>query len=77
MTALTHGSNRAGKGTPSLSTSRVRAAFVRLRSRLDRAPTVAEVRAELAAGQIAVRGESVALHLSLAMLRPRESTDGG
>lgn len=72
MTALTHGSNRAGKGTPSLTTARVRASFARLRSRHGRAPTVAEVRADLAAGRIELREEAIALHLSLARLRPRE-----
>lgn len=77
MTALTHGANRAGKGTPSLTTVRVRAAFVRLRSRLDRAPTVAEVREELAAGRIALREEAIELHLSLAGLRAGEGADGG
>ena len=72
MTALTHGRNRAGRGTASPTTARVRVAFVRLRERTGRAPTVAEVRAELAAGRVALREEAVALHLSLAKLRPRE-----
>lgn len=72
MTVLMHGPNRAGKGTASPTTARVRAAFVRFRERTGRAPTVAEVRAELAAGRIALREEAVALHLSLAGLRPRE-----
>lgn len=72
MTALTHGRNRAGRGTASPTTARVRAAFMRLRERTGCSPTVAEVRAELAAGRVALREEAVALHLSLAGLRAAE-----
>lgn len=74
MTALTHGANRSGKGTASPTTARVRAAFVRLHSRLGRCPTVAEVHAELAAGRIALREEAVEMHLRLAGLRAVEGT---
>lgn len=74
MTALTHGRNRAGRGTPSPTTARVRVVFMRLCERIGRAPTVAEVRAGLAAERIVPRDEAVVLHLSLAGLRAGEGT---
>lgn len=72
MTALCHGGNRAGRGSPSPETARVAGAFRDLAARTGQAPTEAELLAELARRRWRITEERVRVHLAIARLRAGE-----